>query len=440
MRGLKKIRPDFQEMFDQSEQEFLDDLRQLIRIPSVNGEKTYQAPFGIGPKRALEYLLELSEKLGFRTGQVADCVGWAEYGPEATVANDYFGVLGHADVVDVVDDWNYPPFDLSIKDGYMYGRGVLDNKGPLMAALLALYLIKKQNIPLKKRVRIMFGTDEEMGSRDISKFLKVEKPPYGGFTPDCKFPIVYGERGILDLTISQSIKDGSLKQIDELSGVFDRSFLPDYASVTILGNKLEFHGKKAPSNAPDLADNVLPKLVESCTSLDGQIGQVFDWINQSFGHQTNCQGLGIDYHDDDSGDLQLSLYEINIVDDSLEISFSLRYPVTFTETTVLNQIRSRLMPDMNLMINRSFPSVVKDKDLPFMQKFSKIYEADTGLDGTPVTTTGATYARKMPNIVAFGPSFPGQKGIAHKGDEWMKYSDWQMIMQIYYDCLLSELT
>ncbi|WP_334352437.1 Sapep family Mn(2+)-dependent dipeptidase [Companilactobacillus sp. HBUAS56257] len=434
---MKEIRPDFEKLFNQSRDEFIEDFRKLVQIPSINGNKTYQAPFGIGPKRALEYLLELSNKLGFKTGQVSDCVGWAEYGPDT---DEYFGVLGHLDVVDVTDDWNYPPFDLTLKDGYFYGRGVLDNKGPFLSSLFALYLIKQQNIPLKKRIRIMFGTDEESGSRDVPYYLQTEKPPYGGFTPDCKFPIVYGERGLIDLTITAKVSDDSLSQIDAIEGQFDRSFLPEYGAVTLAGKKFEFHGKKAPSNAPDMADNVLPKMVEKCSTLDGETGKIFQWLNEKVGTQFDGHNLGLDFSDEASGKLQLSFYSLAKDTDELTFNISMRYPVTISEEKVLQQLKSQLADDMSVKINRNFPSVVKDKDLPYMQKFSKIYEEDTGLDGKPVTTTGATYARALPNIVAFGPSFPGQKGIAHKGDEWLKYSDWQMMMQIYYDCFLAELS
>ncbi|HIY93701.1 Sapep family Mn(2+)-dependent dipeptidase [Companilactobacillus sp. HBUAS56275] len=434
---MKEIRTDFQKLFDESKDEFLADFKQLIRIPSVNGNKTYQAPFGIGPKRALEYMLDLSQRLGFRTGQAGDCVGWAEYGPET---EDYFGVLGHIDVVDVVDDWNYPPFDLTLKDGYFYGRGVLDNKGPLLSTLFALYLIKKQQLPLKKRIRIMFGTDEEMGSRDIPYFLKEQQPPYAGFTPDCKFPIVYGERGIVDLTITLPIEDGSLEQIDSIDGVFDHSFLPDYAAITVNGQTSEFHGKKAPSNAPDMAENVLPVLVKNNQYLTGRTGDVFKWLNEKIADQYNGENLGLNYRDEDSGELQLSFYDLEKSVDEISFSISMRYPVTISEEKILSQLKSQLLDGMKIKINRSFPSTVKDKNLPYMQRFSKIYAEDTGLNGEPVTTTGATYAREMPNIIAFGPSFPGQKGIAHKGDEWLKYSDWLMMMQIYYDCLIDEIT
>lgn len=439
MNKLKEIRSDFQKLFDESKDEFIADFQGLVRIPSYNGHKTYQAPFGIGSKRAMEYMLRLSEKLGFRTGQTADCIGWAEYGPEESEADEYFGVLGHTDVVDVEDDWTFPPFDLTLKDGYFYGRGALDNKGPLISTLFALYLIKKQNIPLKKRIRIMFGTDEEMGSRDVPYYLKEQKPPYAGFTPDCKFPIVYGERGLIDLTVTTPVTDGSLEQVESIEGTFDRSFLPDYASITIDGIKTEFHGKKAPSNAPDMADNVLPKLVKQAADLEGKTGKAFQWLNEKIGSQYHGENLGLNYQDEASGELQLSFYSVKQTADEISFNISMRYPVTIAEEMVLKQLKSQLLDSMILKVNRRFPSVVKDKDLPFMQRFSKIYADDTGLDGTPVTTTGATYAREMPNIVAFGPSFPGQKGIAHKGDEWLKYSDWQLMMQIYYDCFIDEL-
>lgn len=433
---MKTVRSDFEKLFKQSADEFIESFKKLVQIPSVNGHTTYQAPFGIGPKRALEYVLKLSKELGFRTSQVADCVGWAEYGP---IDGEYFGILGHLDVVDVEDDWNYPPFELTVDDGYFYGRGVLDNKGPILSTLFALYLIKKQGTPLKKRIRIMFGTDEESGSRDIPKYLQSEKPPYAGFTPDCKFPVVYGERGLLDLTVSTTITDGSLKQIDAIEGVFDHSFLPDSAAITVLGKKMEFHGTKAPSNAPDMADNVLPKLVNECVELNGQTGKVFLWLDQRISDQSNGKNLDLDFSDEISGELQLSFYEIQKKDNELSFSISIRYPVTISEKQVIDRFSSKLLYNMKLRVNRRYASVTKNKKLKYIKNFSKIYTNDTDLNGDAVTTTGVTYARVMPNIVAFGPSFPGQKGIAHKGNEWLKYSDWLMMTEIYYDCLIDEL-
>ena len=434
---MKAIRADFKALFEQYEAEFLADLKAVLRVPSVRGVKTYQAPFGIGPKRALETVLSIATRMGFRTGQVGDCVGWAEYGPDESQAPTYFGILGHLDVVDVEDDWHYLPFDLTQVDNFLYGRGVLDNKGPLLSTLFALYLIKTQKITFKHRVRIIFGTDEESGSQDIPVYLQQEAAPYAGFTPDCKFPAVYGERGLLDVQLSLPITDGSEPQITAIDGQFAKSYLPDHARLLLAdGTVKTYQGKKAPSNAPEMADNVLPKLVADASQLRGQTGQFYQWLNAKIGNQSTGENLGINFEDAASGALQLAFYGLSIEAQQLSCHLTCRYPISVTEEQLLAGIEAALLPGMTVTVKRRYPSQVTDPQLPFIQQLSAIYAADTGLDGTPVTTTGVTYARALPNIIAFGPSFPGQKGIAHKGDEWLQFSDWQMMMQIYYDSLL----
>ncbi|WP_125605429.1 Sapep family Mn(2+)-dependent dipeptidase [Lapidilactobacillus bayanensis] len=435
---MKETRTDFASLFSQYEESFLSDLRQILRVPSVNGPKTFGAPFGIGPKRILEKVLDIARQMDFRTGQIDNCVGWAEYGPTEAECPEYFAILGHLDVVDVEDDWQYDPFDLTRVDNFMYGRGVLDNKGPIMANLFALYLIKQQDIKLRQRVRIIFGTDEESGSRDIPHYLKKERAPYAGYTPDCKFPVVYGERGLLDVRVSMPITDDSATQVKSLSGHFDRSYLPDNAQLIFAdGTVKHYHGKKAPSNAPEMAESVLPLIVTDLKQLSGQIGEFGQWLAINLGSETTGQSLGIDFKDEASGALQLAFYDLTISKQEVACQLTCRYPITVTEEQLLQRLQQKLLSTMTLTVNRSYPSQVTDKDTPLIKRLSAIYQADTGLDGTPVTTTGVTYARAMPNIFAFGPSFPGQKGIAHKGDEWLQFSDWRMMMQIYYDTLLS---
>lgn len=435
---MKKIRTEFQTLFNQYEAEFLADLRRILRVPSVAGPKTFKAPFGVGPKRALETMLTIANELGFETHQVADCVGWITYGKQAADCEDYFGILGHLDVVDVEDDWQYAPFDLTRVDDYLYGRGVLDNKGPLMATLFALYLIKQQKIQLKRPVRLIFGTDEESGSRDIPFYLRQEQPPYAGFTPDCKFPAVYGERGLLDLQLTLPLTDNSQQQIKALSGNFNKSYLPDHATVEWAdGQVKQYTGKKAPSNAPEMADNVLPKIAADISQQSGQLGQFFQWVSDHLGTQTNGENLGINFQDQASGALQLAFYGLSLDQQTVSCHLTCRYPISVTEEQLLAKIKAVLLPTMTVTVKRRYPSKVADPSQPYIQQLSAIYAEDTGLDGTPVTTTGVTYARALPNIIAFGPSFPGQKGIAHKGNEWLKFSDWQMMMQIYYDVFLS---
>ena len=136
------------------------------------------------------------------------------------------------------------------------------------------------------------------------------------------------------------------------------------------------------------------------------------------------------------------IYAIEIISSAInggnnEITNNTLYSQVFTgDKAVLysdksNTIKNNIPVDSNIRVIRSIPSVMHDKNSKFIQILSEVYEKVTGLDGTPVTTTGATYARVMPNIIAFGPSFPGQKGIAHKENEWMDLDDLLLSIKIY---------
>lgn len=119
------------------------------------------------------------------------------------------------------------------------------------------------------------------------------------------------------------------------------------------------------------------------------------------------------------------------------LSLAVRYPVSITENEVTTQLTKALFPESEVTVIRLLPSTLFPKDERNVQKLTKVYEQITGLDGTPVTTTGATYARFMPNIVAFGPSFPGQKGIAHNQDEYMDEKDLLLNLEIYMQAMIA---
>ncbi len=142
------------------EDEFIQGLKKIIAIESVKGKKKINAPFGTGPKKTLTETLKLAKELGFKTAIINDAVGYAQLGDDN---EHYIGIVGHLDVVPAGSGWTYPPFDLTLKDGIFYGRGVLDNKGPILANLYALAALKRMNFPLTKTIRIIFGTDEESG-------------------------------------------------------------------------------------------------------------------------------------------------------------------------------------------------------------------------------------------------------------------------------------
>ena len=173
------------------EKKIIDGILELVRIDSVETAPTPDAPFGPGVKKALEKALELGQRLGFCTVNLDNHIGYVEYGE----GEDYVCAMGHVDVVPVGDGWKQPPFSGYMEDGVIYSRGVLDNKGPILTCLYGLYALKELGYEPKHRIRIIFGCDEESGFEDLHYYLKKEKPPLYGFTPECKFPVVYAERG-----------------------------------------------------------------------------------------------------------------------------------------------------------------------------------------------------------------------------------------------------
>ncbi len=348
---------------DELQEKLIEDIKRVVRIDSVESDAKENAPFGSGVKEALVEALTISEELGFDTVNVDDYMGYARYGK----SDEYICAIGHLDVVPVGTGWKHPPFSAYEEDGYIYGRGVLDNKGPILSCLYALYALKELGITMDKEVRIIFGCNEETGFKDLEYYLSKEKPPVMGFTPDCKYPVVYGERGRAVIQVSA-----------------------------------KHHQHQA----------------------------FFNYLNTYFMNaKSNGETLGIDYSDKEFGMLEMRGYHLESDEEHLYFNFTLSYPASVTLEELLNKIKETC-PFKCECIKHYLP-VKFEKDSFLVKSLQKAYEEVTHVDGTPVTTTGGTYAKLMPNIVPFGPSFPGQKGIAHLPNEWMKIEDIVMNAKIY---------
>ncbi|WP_029453127.1 Sapep family Mn(2+)-dependent dipeptidase [Clostridium algidicarnis] len=354
---LKKI--------NELENQIIYDIIEVVKIDSIETKPESGMPFGSGVNDCLIKVLEIAEKLGFKTKNMNGYVGYVQLGE----GNDYIGVMGHLDVVPVGDGWIEPPFSGYNKNGRIYSRGILDNKAPIMSCLYALYACKECNVTFNKPIRIIFGTNEETGMKDLEYYLSHEKPPIMGWTPDCKYPVVYGERG--------------------------------RAKFKVLAKQIN-------------------------------LNEFFDFVTKYF-LQSKDSGdrLGIDYSDDEFGKMQIREYELKMEEDKCVFDFTLSYPASATFLEITEQVRSKMHESLSLELIHNYNPVKFEKDCFLVRKLQEAYEEITGLDGTPVTTTGGTYAKAMPNIVPFGPSFPGQKGIGHNPNEWMDIKDIMMNTRIY---------
>lgn len=350
---------------DELQEQMITDILRVVRIDSVQTQAKPGKPFGEGVDQALQEALKIAQELGFTTKNIDGYMGYAQYGE----GDDYIGVIGHLDVVPVGKGWHHPPFSGYIEHNRIYSRGILDNKGPIMSSLYALYALKELHITLSKPIRIIFGTNEETGFADLAYYLSKEKPPVMGWTPDCKYPVVYGERGRANYKLS-----ANKQHIDEFFAFINTYFLASKA---------------------------------------------------------NGERLGIDYHDEEFGLMQMSGFKFSTKEESLSFSFSLSYPASCTIDQIQLQIKSHLSEVLTLELTQNYHPVKFEKDCFMVTSLQEAYEEVTKEDGTPVTTTGGTYAKGMPNIVPFGPSFPGQKGIGHNPNEWMDIKDLVMNAKIY---------
>lgn len=417
-------------LIEENKMQFYQDLNRLMEVRSVKGKPNPEAPFGEGPKEVLETIVAIAEEYGFQAKIVKNAVAYVQVGE----GDDYIGIVGHLDVVPEGDGWSFPPFHLSKNAGRLYGRGILDNKGPIFSCLFGLKLLMEQNVSIERPIRIIFGTDEESGSADIPLYLSEEQPPYFGFTPDCKYPVVYGERGIVNYEIRTHFTEGVLDVFGEVQGDQARDHVPDKLTVEVNDETIHVIGKRAPSNAPELGENAITLLAEKICQkklVQGSLLDYFTWVQDSLTEKHHGEGLGIDFEDEDSGKLMITPYQIMKEGQDLVLSVAIRYPVSVTEERVTKQLAQHIFAESTLTVMRRMKSTHYSKEDLNVKKLSDVYESVTGMDGTPVTTTGATYARFMPNTVAFGPSFPGQKGIAHNKDEYMDEADLLLNMEIY---------
>lgn len=334
----------------------IEKIKEIISINSIESDAKEEAPFGEGVKEALLKALDISKELGFESVNMDSYLGYARYGK----SSEYVCAIGHLDVVPVGDGWKHPPFSAYEEDGIIYSRGILDNKGPIFACLFGLYALKELGIELSKEVRIIFGCDEETGFEDLKYYLNHESPPVYGFTPDCKYPVVYAERG---------------RAIIKISSTLDK------------------------------------------------LKEFFEFVNQYFiNAKSNGENLGIDVNDKEFGETVMRNYQLKMEGDLATFRASISYPASISIDKIINQCNIKAKT-LKVEIESHFKPVKFEKDCFLVKTLQKCYDEVTGLDGTPVTTTGGTYAKMMPNIVPFGPSFPGQKGIGHNPNEWMSIED-----------------
>lgn len=428
------MKNEFEKFIQSKKDEILRDLRELVAVPSVIGEAEDGAPFGAEPKRALLKMRGICDRLGFKTAVYGDAVLCADYLPEGC-SEIGLGILAHLDVVPVSDGargWNTAPFELTEKDGVLYGRGTIDDKGPAVSSLWALYCVKELGVPIKSGVRLIFGTDEENGSEDLEIYKKYDKFPPRVFTPDGSFPVINIEKGMLRSRFRGKIGGN----IVSLRGGSIPNAVPDRAEVSISGISKQdvldssrdvmprlyaagarstmFNiseskgsvqvtccGKAAHASTPEGGENAVTALIAKINSIENN--EIFKGLEKLFPFgETDGISLGLKCSDG-SGALTCVLSTLRVEDGCISGTVDIRFPTCADLESVKSKLAAALR-GIGLeyeMILGDEPHVVPENS-EFVQKLLSVYEKIEGERGRCIAIGGGTYVHNIEGGVAFG--------------------------------------
>ncbi|VBB09601.1 peptidase m20 [Lucifera butyrica] len=440
-------------------QELVILLEQWVRIPSVYDKETVTAemPFGAGVAQALGWFENLGREAGFAAKSVDGYAVHAEYG----TGQEYVYAFGHCDVVPAGEGWQSGPFRLVKSGDRLTGRGVIDDKGPLLAVFLALKLIRDKALPLKRRIRVVAGGNEESGFQCIRHYFRREPKPAYGFTPDAKFPVIHGEKGGVVLQITGPVANPALyiaggevhntipdSVVVKNCWVAKETLEPFLAAENLTWEAVREEGRVAGfkltglgghSSKPENANNPLEKvftllpqvlkekwLEDLAPLLNGgsRDGRIFGLTAQG-----RC------------GSMTLVTTVLRLEGGRFRATLSIRYP----ENVTLEEIRDKVGAYFQQhglagyevkTIGNKRPHYMEPDSL-LVRTLHGIYIKHTGDTASPVRVTSAgTYAAEMENSVIFGGEFPdGSAGNAHQAGEYGSEDAFVKAIGIYAEAL-----
>jgi len=388
-----------------------------VKIKSVRSESQEGMPFGKGVNDALEHVLKLADQMGFRTANIDNMAGYAEYGE----GEEMIGILGHLDVVPEGDGWTYDPWGEVVGDR-IYGRGTLDDKGPVIGALYALDAVRTLAGPLKKRIRIIFGTDEETGSSDMKRYNQTEETPVMGFTPDADYPVIFSEKGIARIILEKEITDNSLISAKGGKAV---NIVPDNAEIKYTGKSDEIHtldakGTPAHGSTPHLGVNAVSEVFKNIEAASGDFKAFADFYNRYIRDETDGKSLEIAHKSDKFGSTTVNAGILEGDTNKIKVVLDCRYPADEDfESKVKKVSEIAAGYDIKCELISNVKPLYIPEDSTLVSTLQEVYREQTGQEIGPVVIGGGTYAKAVKNIVAFGPVFPDQENVIHQKDEYI---------------------
>ncbi len=465
------------ECIERNMDEAVQTLKSLISIKSTAGDPVEGCPFGQGVQDAFQFALAKGEEMGFSSVNVDNYGGhieWKGVNEEDGPAGETLGMLAHLDVVPEGEGWEHGPYSADEADGFIWGRGAVDDKGPLVASLYAMKSLKDAGYVPARNVRLILGLDEETNWIGMEYYLDHQPKPDLGFSPDANFPVLNGEKGIMDFKIAAKLRRDAVKGLElrKLSGGTAVNMVPAFARAVVhdqdpavydriremaesyemttgravavhkMGKSLEItaRGRAAHGSTPDQGVNAVSILIGFLGQLNfvnEDLCRFFDFYNDCIGTATDGSGLGCAMSDDESGALTMNVGIVEYDGRAVSVRCDVRYPVTRTS----DEVYSLMMPDIDkydvgVLKGEDRAPVYFSPDSPMIKTFLDCYRDVTGdTESGPIVIGGGTYARTCGNTVAFGAMFPGDPEVEHKPDERISLERFGQTIRIYAEAI-----
>lgn len=433
--------------FEPYRQEMVEVLKNFLKIESVKSESQPNMPYGKGIFDALMFVQSTAERMDLECVNLFGHMAYVDYGD----GDEMLGILTHIDVVPKGDGWTMPAFEGIEKDGKIYGRGAIDDKGPCIAALYAIKALSDNCVQLNKKVRLVFGADEESGWADMDFYKQHEPLPDIAFSPDGEYPVINAEKGLLHVVLSaQGSGDDAGIVVKSIAAGTRVNVVPNKAECTIaapittIQKSLESYkcpvgatlsaqdggdglvrikaiGKSAHGSRPEQGINAASSLLQYLGTLSlssGDTSEAIYALSSKIGTYYHGELVELDLSDEVSGKLTFNLGTLSLSDGKLEAGLDIRYPITVERKSVEEKLQKHFGA-FDIRYQHTLDSHFVPEDSPLVTALKEAYTEVTGEDAYCISIGGATYARAFENAVTFGSLFPGQPNVEHGPDEYI---------------------
>ncbi len=411
---------DIDTFIEENQEALFQNIARLVAINSVEGEAKPGAPYGEGPAKALKEALSMAEELGLQAVNCEDKIGYAQIGQ----GEDYLATITHLDVVPTGDGWSSDPFTMREREGYIIGRGVMDDKGPSVLCLYALKYLKDRGVPLRYPVRALLGVNEETGMKDVEYYLEHYKAPLFCFSPDANFPLCNGEKGIYH---GRMLSKVPMEKIVDIKGGFAPNAVPDKAEAWVRSDKtpentervtaepagegvwhLTAVGVGGHASLPEDTVNAIGVLARYLLDqgLAGEQEARFLKAVSMLNEHYDGRGLGVQADDGLFKPLTIVGGVIGVENGRMFQTVDSRYPTTMSGEKIARIITEKIGGAAELVTVSDAAPFYVSTDKNEVKVCIDAYNAVTGESAEPYTIGGGTYARHFPNAVSFGPEHP----------------------------------